>query len=155
MSTPSERTKRQRALLQLRETRARLRRYEDTVARQNRQIEQLRRNEAFRSGMAIFSRSSVPDAFRRGEEVLVAYHLRHRYAGSWSANYCPAQRVRASWEGPCRYIASGVVRVDVYNPVTGQVTPRDVHLVEDPSGAMRHVLLEDMRLAEPAREARR
>ncbi|HMN14355.1 MAG TPA: hypothetical protein PKD55_18720 [Bellilinea sp.] len=155
MTAPTDRSKRQRALLQLRETRARLRRYEDTVARQNRQIEQLRRNEAFRSGMAIFSRSSVPDAFRRGEEVLVAYHLRHRYAGSWSANYCPAQRVRASWEGPCRYIASGVVRVDVYNPVTGQVTPRDVHLVEDPSGAMRHVLLEDMRLAEPAREARR
>jgi len=142
MSKPSERTKRQRVMLQLRETRARLHRYEETVARQNAQLTGMHRRLAFMTGQAIYQRSQVPDAYGRGDQVLVTHHLRHRYAGRWQDRYCPVQRVRAGWVG--RYVTSGVVQVDVYDPATGQVASRDVHLVEDPSGALRHVLLEDM-----------
>jgi len=89
----------------------------------------------------------------RDQRVFVTHYLAHRRAPRPQPNglpYSPLQRIPAGWEG--RYICLDN-RWDVYDAETDAATPRDIHLVKDPSGRARRVLLEDITpVIEPAQE---
>jgi len=95
----------------------------------------------------------MSDGPARNDRVFVSHILKHKLAARRQHNgrfWSPRQRVVAGWVG--RYIGAAIP-VTVYDAATDTQTRETAHLVEDPSGKPRNVLIDDIRPAsEPVGE---